>query len=58
MLIPSELLVQERVQEHDREAEHMRLVQMVVPAETLVERLRRFGAELFGGENKPTQHKN
>ena len=58
MLIPSELLVQERVQEHDREAAHLRLVHLAVTEETLVERLRRYGAALFGGDNQPTQHKN
>ncbi len=58
MLIPSELLVQERVQEHNREADHMQLVHLAVTEETLVERLRRYGAVLFGGDNKPTEHKN
>ena len=57
-MIPSELLVQERVQEHDREVKHMQMVHLVVPVETLSERLRRFGAALFGGDQKPTEHKN
>jgi hypothetical protein len=58
-LIPTELMIQERVQEHEREADHFRLVQLAVPQETLSERLRRFGAALFGGNQpKPTDHKN
>lgn len=58
-MIPSELLVQERVQEHEREADHMRLVHLAVNEETLIHRLRRYGAVLFGGEdNKPTENKN
>jgi hypothetical protein len=60
-VIPSELMIQERIQEHEREADHMRLVHLAVTEENLVERLRRYGAALFGGDhsnNKPSEHKN
>lgn len=58
-MIPSELMIQERVQEHEREADHYRLVNLAAPHESLTERLRKFGAALFGGDHKPTTtHKN
>lgn len=57
-MIPTELMIQERVQEHEREARNFRLVHEAAPEVSLSERLRRFGAALFGGDPKPTQHKN
>jgi hypothetical protein len=53
-LIPTELMIQERVQEHEREANHYRLVSLVTTQESLADRLRKFGAAVFGGEQKPT----
>ncbi len=55
MFLPTDFLVQERLQEREREVEKLQLVRLVTDG--LTDQLQRYGAHLFGGNKADKQPK-